>query len=393
MSKKKKNKKQKKNYSPTQITPQSLGLTETLNKLDPAENYKGTEFEGLDPFQRQLKRFNIRPTYKEDSHMSKFFKGTPEMITPDFCSNPRPPINYAPDEDKLEPTSLIRLLKALLDKTVRDVGASVVIEAGLGRNLYLGLIRELTGFTESDIQVRGLNIPLSLNLYGFSVHYIRWMDNDNVAIGNHLTSKRREDWIVFVRAVYDSETKTLSYEDKKSESDESEIKNDTKPEGRLYPDVQYEAPTRINAVFPRGTSQTNMERLIEEKVVAECIKVNVDPDILKNQTAELQRQKTILDDFAMMVKDGRMLRRPCGVGAQVWLVEKGKMHEGRVVSYTQLLKPNSDREELKFADIEVFGLNTIVRRYCHEFEKTVFTQYDHAQEALKKQLAEKGENV
>ena len=384
MSKKKKNKKQKKNYSPTQITPQSLGLTETLNKLDPAENYKGTEFEGLDPFQRQLKRFNIRPTYEEDSHMSKFFHSE---------TNPKPPVFFAPTDDELEHMPFAKALKELFNDTVRKVGAATLLEAGLGRHAYLLLLKEVTGLTESDIQVRGLNIPLSLNLYGFSVHYIRWMENDNVAIGNQLRSKRREDWIVFVRAVYDSETKTLSYEDKKSESDESEIKNDTKPEGRLYPDVQYEAPIRINAVFPRGTSQTNMERLIEEKVVAECIKVNVDPDILKNQTAELQRQKTILDDFAMMVKDGRMLRRPCGVGAQVWLVEKGKMHEGRVVSYTQLLKPNSDREELKFADIEVFGLNTIVRRYCHEFEKTVFTRYDHAQDALKKQLAEKGENV
>lgn len=75
MSKQKKNKKKskKKNYSPTQITPQSLGLTETLNKLDPAENYKGTEFDGLDAFQRQLKRFNIKITGNNEPE-SKFFK-------------------------------------------------------------------------------------------------------------------------------------------------------------------------------------------------------------------------------------------------------------------------------------------------------------------------------
>lgn len=73
MSKKRKNKKQKKNNSPTQITPQTLGITETLNKLDPSDNYKGTEFEGLDAFQRQLKRFNIKHS-GENEIVSKFFK-------------------------------------------------------------------------------------------------------------------------------------------------------------------------------------------------------------------------------------------------------------------------------------------------------------------------------
>ena len=31
-----------------------------LEKLDPSENYKGTSLEGLDAFQRQLKRFDIK---------------------------------------------------------------------------------------------------------------------------------------------------------------------------------------------------------------------------------------------------------------------------------------------------------------------------------------------
>ena len=36
------------------------GLTKTLEKLDPSENYKGTPLEGLDAFERQLKRFDIK---------------------------------------------------------------------------------------------------------------------------------------------------------------------------------------------------------------------------------------------------------------------------------------------------------------------------------------------
>lgn len=34
-------------------------LFESLRQLDPQDNYIGTEFEGLDAFERQLKRFTI----------------------------------------------------------------------------------------------------------------------------------------------------------------------------------------------------------------------------------------------------------------------------------------------------------------------------------------------
>ena len=35
-------------------------FTQVLEKLDHSEQYKGTAMEGLDAFQRQLKRFDIR---------------------------------------------------------------------------------------------------------------------------------------------------------------------------------------------------------------------------------------------------------------------------------------------------------------------------------------------
>ena len=35
-------------------------FAQTLEALDASENYKGTSLEGLDAFQRQLKRFDIR---------------------------------------------------------------------------------------------------------------------------------------------------------------------------------------------------------------------------------------------------------------------------------------------------------------------------------------------
>ena len=36
------------------------GITAALESIDPSENYKGTDLEGLDAFQRQLKRFDIK---------------------------------------------------------------------------------------------------------------------------------------------------------------------------------------------------------------------------------------------------------------------------------------------------------------------------------------------
>ena len=35
-------------------------FTQVLEKLDPSEQYRGTPLEGLDAYQRQLKRFDIR---------------------------------------------------------------------------------------------------------------------------------------------------------------------------------------------------------------------------------------------------------------------------------------------------------------------------------------------
>lgn len=40
-------------------TTNNLGLAEALNRIDPINMYKGTELQGLDPFERQLRRFSI----------------------------------------------------------------------------------------------------------------------------------------------------------------------------------------------------------------------------------------------------------------------------------------------------------------------------------------------
>lgn len=49
------------------------GFTKALEALDPSENYKGTELEGLDAFERQLKRFDIKVSGKNSDCVEKFF--------------------------------------------------------------------------------------------------------------------------------------------------------------------------------------------------------------------------------------------------------------------------------------------------------------------------------
>lgn len=51
-------------------------FSEVLEELDPSGNYKNTEFEGLDAFQRQLKRFDIKVSGPKSDTISKFFNTT-----------------------------------------------------------------------------------------------------------------------------------------------------------------------------------------------------------------------------------------------------------------------------------------------------------------------------
>ena len=48
-------------------------FTQVLEELDPSINYKGTHLEGLDAFQRQLKRFDIKVSGGESDMVEKFF--------------------------------------------------------------------------------------------------------------------------------------------------------------------------------------------------------------------------------------------------------------------------------------------------------------------------------
>ncbi|MBR2953699.1 MAG: phage major capsid protein [Clostridia bacterium] len=63
------------------------GFLAELESIDPSENYKGTSLEGLDAFQRQLKRFDIRLKGAGSSTVDKFFATTDSAVLfPEYVS-------------------------------------------------------------------------------------------------------------------------------------------------------------------------------------------------------------------------------------------------------------------------------------------------------------------
>lgn len=58
----------------------SKSFTEALEELDSSENYIGTELEGLDAYERQLKRFHIKVSGEDVDTVSKFFQTSDSSV-------------------------------------------------------------------------------------------------------------------------------------------------------------------------------------------------------------------------------------------------------------------------------------------------------------------------
>ncbi|HBN81893.1 MAG TPA: phage major capsid protein, partial [Ruminococcaceae bacterium] len=62
-------------------------FTQTLESLDPSENYEGTALSGLDAYQRQLKRFGIRVSGAGSDAVEKFFQtGDSAALFPEYVT-------------------------------------------------------------------------------------------------------------------------------------------------------------------------------------------------------------------------------------------------------------------------------------------------------------------
>ena len=62
-------------------------FTQVLEELDPSENYAGTQYEGLDAFQRQLKRFDIKVSGPNSDAVAKFYStADSSALFPEYVS-------------------------------------------------------------------------------------------------------------------------------------------------------------------------------------------------------------------------------------------------------------------------------------------------------------------
>lgn len=76
-------------------------FTQTLETLDPSENYKGTDLEGLDAYERQLKRFDIKASGADSSVVGKFFQTSDAAVLfPEYVSRA---VRYGMDEASFLP--------------------------------------------------------------------------------------------------------------------------------------------------------------------------------------------------------------------------------------------------------------------------------------------------
>ncbi len=62
-------------------------FTQALEEIDPSDNYRGTPLEGLDAYERQLKRFDIKVSGANSDPVSKFFATTDSAaLFPEYIS-------------------------------------------------------------------------------------------------------------------------------------------------------------------------------------------------------------------------------------------------------------------------------------------------------------------
>lgn len=76
-------------------------FTQTLESIDPSESYKGTSLEGLDAYQRQLKRFDIKVSGADSSIVGKFFQTSDAAVLfPEYVARA---VRYGMDEANFIP--------------------------------------------------------------------------------------------------------------------------------------------------------------------------------------------------------------------------------------------------------------------------------------------------
>lgn len=126
-------------------------FTQTLESIDPSENYKGTEFEGLDAYQRQLKRFGIKTSGANSSVLGKFFQTSDAAVLfPEYVSRA---VRYGMEEASFLPdivaatTNIDSMDYRVMDLNMSSANAEM-------KPVEEGALLDTSDFTVSDRTIR-----------------------------------------------------------------------------------------------------------------------------------------------------------------------------------------------------------------------------------------------
>lgn len=127
-------------------------FTQTLESLDPSENYKGTELEGLDAYERQLKRFDIKASGADSSVVGKFFQTSDAAVLfPEYVSRA---VRYGMDEASFLPDIVAATTNIdSMDYRVMDLQMS-------SENATMNVISEGETLADADFTVSDRTIRL-----------------------------------------------------------------------------------------------------------------------------------------------------------------------------------------------------------------------------------------
>ncbi len=126
------------------------GFTQALESMDPSENYIGTELEGLDAFQRQLKRFDIKVSGKASDCIEKFFRTTDSAaLFPEYVS--RAVLQGIEEND---------LLKSVVATTTSIDGLDYRAITSVTDDIEATTINEGSFIPETKIQTQQNLVPL-----------------------------------------------------------------------------------------------------------------------------------------------------------------------------------------------------------------------------------------
>ena len=126
-------------------------FTQALESIDPSENYKGTELEGLDAYQRQLKRFGIRTSGANSSVVGKFFATSDAAVLfPEYVSRA---VRYGMDEASFLP-DIVAATTNIDSMDYRVMNLNMTGDNAVVDEIEEGDELETADFTVSDRTIR-----------------------------------------------------------------------------------------------------------------------------------------------------------------------------------------------------------------------------------------------